>query len=94
MSAADADVRLYRRCKLFIFNRKRLAIEKEGAESVWACLPAGPLERHFIGGGPGGMIGEGVLIGEDLRKGEKRLPWKGHNSGKPLLVNGYDAAPL
>jgi hypothetical protein len=40
------------------------------------------------------MIGEGVLYSKDLRKGEKRLPWKGHNSGKPLLVNRLDATPL
>jgi hypothetical protein len=44
---------------------------------------------------------EGVLEGlsekgsfeKDLQKGEKHLPWKGHNSGKPLLVTGLDAAP-
>ena len=42
---------------------------------------------------------EGVLeglsekgsFGKDLQKGEKHLPWKGHNSGKPLLVNQFDA---
>ena len=42
---------------------------------------------------------EGVLegfsekgsFGKDLHKGEKHLPWKGHNSGKPLLVNRLDA---
>lgn len=65
-----------------------------GHESVWACLPAGPLERHWYGGGPGGIIGEGVLSNKDLQKGEKRLPWKGHNSGKPLLVTRLDASPL
>jgi hypothetical protein len=43
-----------------------------------------------------GIKVEGVLegcsekgsFGKDLQKGEKHLPWKGHNSGKPLLVNG------
>jgi hypothetical protein len=42
---------------------------------------------------------EGVLeglsekgsFGKDLQKGEKHLPWKGHNSGKPLLVTSFDA---
>jgi hypothetical protein len=40
------------------------------------------------------MVGEGVLIAKDLQKGEKHLPWKGHNSGKPLLITGLDATPL
>jgi hypothetical protein len=70
-----------------------VAIRKKAHKSVWACLPAGPLERHKLGGGPGGMIGEGVLFTKDLQKGEKHLPWKGHNSGKPLLVTGLDATP-
>jgi hypothetical protein len=44
---------------------------------------------------------EGVLEGlsekgfssKNLQKGEKHLPWKGHNSGKPLLVIRLDATP-
>ena len=45
---------------------------------------------------------EGVLEGlsekgfssKNLQKGEKHLPWKGHNSGKPLLVTRLDATPF
>src|ERR1700757_4717714 len=62
-----------------------------GEESEWACLPAGPLERR--------LIRKGVLKGsrEGVRrrtfKGSDNLTWKGHDSGKPLLVTRYDAAP-
>jgi hypothetical protein len=45
---------------------------------------------------------EGVLEGDsekgfsekNLQKGEKHLPWKGHDSGKPLLVTRLDATPV
>ena len=43
---------------------------------------------------------EGVLEGlsekgslEGPSKGREHLPWKGHNSGKPLLVTRLDATP-
>ncbi len=44
---------------------------------------------------------EGILEGlsekgfsqKNLHKGEKHLPWKGHNSGKPLLITRLDATP-
>jgi hypothetical protein len=52
-----------------------------GAESMWACLPAGPLERHFVEGIQGGVK---VQVLKHLKVW---LPsWKGFVSGKPLLV--------
>jgi hypothetical protein len=46
---------------------KDLGDEKE-AESIWACLPAGPLERHNLEGVLEG-IGEGVPSYRNLQRG-------------------------
>ena len=55
-------------------------------ESMWACLPAGPLERHYLEGVQGG-IWDSVPGGTD----EEDTFLEGTNSGKPLLVIQVDA---
>jgi hypothetical protein len=64
-------------------------ILSEGAKSIWACLPAGPLQRQ---------LREGVQVGkfekrsvQDLQEGVGTFLGRGDVSRRPLLVTCIDA---
>ena len=52
---------------------------------MWACLPAGPLERRYLEGVLEG-IGEGVPYNRDLQKGWNTYLWKDSIRGSLCLL--------
>jgi hypothetical protein len=54
---------------------------------MWACLPAGPLERQFLEGIQGGLRDE---VRWDLQEGMETFLGRNY-LGKPLLINYSDA---